>query len=136
MNASTFPDATVTRRGIFFLVTFATFFIFFSPKLLYFLVEPRGQRFVPSEFERFLTSHKMPVMVTVAIVVPEHSPVIHSAEAWVDVCETVPHDLSLLGLPHFFFQVCATTGPLQIDRFIYDLLDGRFAWPSPAQVPK
>jgi hypothetical protein len=31
MNASTLPEATVTRRGIF-LSTFAAFFIFFSPK--------------------------------------------------------------------------------------------------------
>jgi hypothetical protein len=110
-------------------------FIFFSPKLSYFLVEPRGQRFIPSEFERFLPSHKVPVMVTVAIVVPEHLPVIRSAEAWVDVCKTVPHDLSFLGLPHFFFQLCATSGPLQIDRLINDLLDGRCACPFPAQSP-
>ena len=134
MNASTVPDATVTRRGIF-LTTFAALFIFFSPKLSYFLVEPRGQRFIPSEFERFLPSHKVPVMVTVAIVVPEHPPVIRSAEAWVDVCKTVPDDLSFRGLPHFFFQLCATSGPLQIDRLIDDLLDGRCACPFPAQSP-
>jgi hypothetical protein len=134
MNAWAFPDATVTRRGIC-LTTLATFFIFFSPKLLYFPVEPRGQRCVPAESEQFLSSHKMPVMATVAIVVPEHSPVIHSAEAWVDVCKTVPDDLTFRGLPHFFFQLCTTPGPLQIDRLIDDLLEERFACPFPAQSP-
>jgi hypothetical protein len=68
----------------------------------------------------------MPVMVIVAIIVPEHPPVIHTGGGGIDVGKTIPHDFSILGLPHFFFQLCATTGPLQKDRFVHDLLDGRF----------
>jgi hypothetical protein len=66
-------------------MTLATFFIFFPPKLPYFFVKPRGQRFVPLEFERILPSHEMSVMPIMAIVIPEHPPVIACAEAGVDV---------------------------------------------------
>ena len=44
VNASTVPDATVARLGIFSTM-FATFFIFFSPKLSYFRFAPRRGRF-------------------------------------------------------------------------------------------
>jgi hypothetical protein len=50
MNASTDPEETV-GRGAVFLVAFATFFIFFPPKLSDLVIEPRGQCLVPGELE-------------------------------------------------------------------------------------
>ncbi len=77
----------------------------------------------------------MPVMVIVAIVAPEHAPVVNSAEAWVDVGKTLPHDLSVVRLPNFFFELRTPSGPLQIDRLVYDLLNARLAGPFAAQSP-
>jgi len=132
MNASTVPDDTVARRGGF-LMAFVTFFIFFPPKLPDLIVELRGQCLVPGELERFLRSHKVPVMVIVAVVVPEHAPVIYCADSRVDVCKAVPYDLSGLGLPHLFFEHGATSRPLQIDRLVDDPFSARSASRFPSQ---
>lgn len=117
-------------------MAFGTVFIFLPPELLDFRIEPRGQRFVAYEFERFLPAHKMPVMLAVAIVVTKYSAVIYSADAGVDVGKTVLRDACLPGLPYFFLQLCTTAGPLQIDGFIDHLLDGWFGCPFPAQGPE
>ena len=48
--------------------------------------------------------HKMPVMVVVAVVVPEHTPVVQSAYVGVHVRKTVPHDFPVRTLPNLFLQ--------------------------------
>jgi hypothetical protein len=85
---STDPDDTVTRRGVF-LVAFATFFIFLPPKLLDLVMELPRQGLVPGELEWFDPSHGVLVMVIVAVVVPEHTPIVYSTDGWVDVRKTV-----------------------------------------------
>jgi hypothetical protein len=88
MNASTDPDETVTR-GDLFLVGFATSFIFVPPEITDLIIEPPGQRFVSGELERFLLTHEVPMIVVVAVVVPEYPPVVHPANRWVHVREVV-----------------------------------------------
>jgi hypothetical protein len=43
----------------------------------------------------------------------------------IDVGEVVLRNLTVLPLPNFFPQSGATPGPLQQDRFVYDLFPGR-----------
>jgi hypothetical protein len=121
MNASTDPDETVTR-GDLFLLGFATSFIFVPPEIADLIIEPPGQRFVSGELERFLLTHEVPMMVVVAVVVPEYPPVVHPANRWVDVREAVLHDPPVLVVPDFFLEHCPTPWPLQIDRIVDDLL--------------
>jgi hypothetical protein len=80
MNVSTVPDDTVTGRGPFLMV-FVPFFIFFSPKLSDLVIEVHRQCLVPSEFERFLLSHEVAVMVIVAVVISKHAPIIDPADS-------------------------------------------------------
>jgi hypothetical protein len=134
MKASTVPDDTVTRRGMF-LMAFATFFIFFSPKLSDLVIELNGQRLVPGELEQFLPSHEVPVMVVVAVVVPEHASVIYPTDSRVDVRKAVPYNPSVLGLPHFFFEHCTASRSPQIDRLVNDLFGERFASAFPPHSP-
>jgi hypothetical protein len=134
MNASTVPDDTVTRGGTF-LIGFATFFIFLPPELSDLVMELRGQCLVPGELERFLSSHEVTVMVAVAVVVPEHAPIVYSADSWVNARKAILYGLSVFGLPHFFFEHCSTPRPLQINRIVDDLLNERSAGPFRPQSP-
>jgi hypothetical protein len=43
------------------------------------------------------------MMVVVAIVVTKDTPIVRLTDSRVDVREAVLYDLSVLGLPHFFF---------------------------------
>jgi hypothetical protein len=63
MNASTDPDETVTRGDVF-SVGFPTFFIFAPPETADFIIEPRRQRLVSGELERFLLSQSTDAPVT------------------------------------------------------------------------
>ena len=103
MNASTDPDETVIR-GDLFLVGFATFFIFVPPEIADLIIEPPCQRLVSSEHERFLLTHEVPMMVVMAVVVPEYPPVVRSANRGVDLREAVLDDLPVLVLPDYFLE--------------------------------
>jgi len=111
MNASTDPDETVTRGDVF-LVGFPTFFIFAPPEIADFIIEPRRQRLVSGELDRFLLSHEVPMMVVVAVVVPEHPPVVRPEDGGVDVREAVLHDMPIPVMSDFFLQHCSTPRPL------------------------
>ena len=76
MNTSTDLDETVTR-GDLFLMGFATSFIFLPPEIADLIIEPPRQRFVSGELERFLLPHEVPMVVVVAVVIPEYPPVVH-----------------------------------------------------------
>src|ERR1019366_6185194 len=134
-NASTDPDETVTRADVL-LVAFATFFIFFPPKLSDLIIEPPGQCLVPRELERFLLSREVPMMVVVAIVVAEDTPVIGPPHHRVDVRKAVLYDLPVLGLPHFFLERCSAPRPFQIECIVDDLLNQRSAGPLRLQGPE
>ena len=135
MNASTDPDETVTRGDVF-LAGFPTFFIFAPPEIADFIIEPRRQRILSGELERFLLSHEVPMMVVVAVVVPEHPPVVRPADGGVDVREAVLDDLPIPLVPDFFLQHCSTPRPLQIDRIVDDLLNQRSAGSRRPQSPE
>lgn len=128
MNASTDPDETVTH-GDAFLVRFPTFFIFAPPEIADLVIEPPGQRLVSRELERLLLSHEVPMMVVVAVVVPEYPSVVYPADGGVDVCEAVFDDMPITVLPDFFLEHCSTPRPLQIDRIVDDLSNQRSAGP-------
>jgi len=130
MNTSTDLDETVTR-GDLFLVGFATPFIFRPPEIANLIIEPRGQRLVSGELERFLLTHEVPMMMVVAVIVTEHPPVVRPANRGVHVLEAIFDDLSVLVLPDFFLENCSTPRPLQIDRIVHDLL----TWRSAGSLP-
>jgi hypothetical protein len=54
----------------------------------------------------------VPMMVVVAVVVPEHPPVVCPADDGVDVREAVLDDLPIQVVPDFFLQNCSTPRPL------------------------
>lgn len=135
MNASTDPDETVTRGDVF-LVGFPTFFIFDPPEIADLMIELPGQCFVFGELERFLLPHEMPMMVVVAVVLPEYPPVVRTANRGVDVREAVLDDLPIPVSPDFFLEHCSTPRPLQIDRIVDDLLNQRSAGLLRPQAPR
>src|SRR5438034_10870580 len=98
-KSSTVPEPTVNFRGS--LLPFLTpFLIFFSPQFRNLSVESLGHLLEFFDSYRCLCAHKVPVVVTMAIVVPEDSPVVQSADNWVDICEVVPDYFAFLGLPN------------------------------------
>jgi hypothetical protein len=65
------------------------FFIFEPPQLLDFADEPFNQGGISRKFKSLYLSHKVPVMVIVAVIVAKHASVIRRTPPQVDVSKTV-----------------------------------------------
>ncbi len=65
-------------------------------------MKPLVQLCVSAVLDSFYGSHEMTVMVAVAVVVPKHTPIVHSADSMIDVCQVVPNDFSVLPNPNLF----------------------------------
>jgi hypothetical protein len=79
------------------------FFIFESPQLMDFADESLSQRGVSRKFDCLYFSHKVPVMVIVAVIVAKHASVIRGTSSQVYVSKTVGNNL-LIFKPNLLFQ--------------------------------
>jgi len=82
-------------------LTLTLLFIFGPPEVLNFFLKTIYERFITGKSHFFNLSHKMTVVMAMAIVVTKHAPVVHAASARVYVCKTVLHHPAAL-IPNFF----------------------------------
>ena len=80
-----------------------SFFIFSSPEFVCFRNELIGQGRVGGESHGFYSSHEMPVVIVVAVVVSEHPAIVDWATVQVDVGKAIGDDLTIFE-PDLFFQ--------------------------------
>ena len=72
---------------------------------MYFPEKPLSYLCIRREFYWFDLPHKVPMMVTVAIVVAKDTPVVAGESSQIDVGKTVANDVSILKT-RLFFQQC------------------------------
>lgn len=70
---------------------------------MYFADESLGQGSIGRKFDCFHDSHKMPVMIIVAVVIAKHAAVVRCAPSQIDVGETVGNYLFAFK-PYLLFQ--------------------------------
>jgi hypothetical protein len=92
---------------------------------MYFVDESFNEGDIGRKFDRFYFSHKVPVMIIVAVVVTKNTSIIHGTPSQVDVSETVGNCFSIFE-PDLLFQ--QRTFSLSLEPVYFNRLgpNGRF----------
>jgi hypothetical protein len=106
------------------LIVALFFFIFDPPQFMDFTDESLNQGGVSRKFDCLDLSHKVPVVVIMAVIVAKHAPVNRGTTSQVDVCKTVGGNFVVFK-PDLLFQkrtLSPSLEPVRLTR----RLDGRF----------
>jgi hypothetical protein len=87
--------------------------------------ESLSQRGVSRKFDYLNLSHKVPVVVIVAVIVARHTPVVRGTSSQVDVSKTVGNNL-LIFKPNLLFQKRTLSPSFKPVRLTRRRLNGRF----------
>jgi hypothetical protein len=97
---SSFPACPRSRPKnslVLFVLIFTLFFLILDPpELMYFADETFNQSSICCKFHCLYFSHKMPVMIAMAVVITQHPSVVDETPSRVDVRETVGVYFSVL----------------------------------------
>jgi hypothetical protein len=100
------------------------FFIFDPPQFMDFTDESLNEGGVSRKFDCLDLSHKVPVVVIMAVIVAKHAPVIRGTPSQVDVCKTVGYNFGVFKADLLFQKrtLSPSLEPVRLTR----RLDGRF----------